>query len=77
MSAVYALNVLKNTFNETLKDFNVGGKVLSLQLVIILSVVFNLIINILVQNDVIVCDELFPSKARGERKYSLFSAPVH
>lgn len=68
MWAVYALIVLKNTFSEALKEFNIGGKFISLQLVLLLSVIPNLFLNILVQYGVIPCDVLFSSKARGERE---------
>jgi hypothetical protein len=66
MWAVYGLIVLKNTFAEALKDFSIGGKFISLQMVLMLSVIPNLFINILVQYGVIPCDTLFSSKARGE-----------
>lgn len=72
MWAVYALIVLKNTFSEALKEFNIGGKFISLQLVLLLSVIPNLFLNILVQYGVIPCDTLFSSKARGERIYHMF-----
>ena len=68
MWAVYGLIILKNTFSEALHNFNIGGKFISLQMVLLLSVIPNLFINILVQYQVIPCDTLFSSKARGESK---------
>ena len=68
MVAYYGLTVLRVALLPELEDrFSVTGKILSLQLTLLLSsAIPNLIIGIFVSTNVIHCGDLFPSKARGE-----------
>lgn len=68
--AVYGLMLMRGAFQQELeKDFQITGKILSLQLTLLISAIPNLIIGILVSTDVIPCVPMFPSKARGEIIY--------
>jgi Organic solute transporter Ostalpha len=67
--AYYGLTVLRGALRQELEEkFSVTGKILSLQLTLLLSAIPNLFISILVSTDVIQCGALYPSKARGEGK---------
>ena len=69
MSAVYGLMLFKNAFLPELGvRFRLVGKIISVQLSLLASIIPNAIIAILVMTDVIKCGPLFPSKARGEGK---------
>ena len=51
-----------------LESFQLGGKFLCLQAVLLLTVIPNILINLLVTQEVIPCSDFLPSKTRGERK---------
>lgn len=71
MLAVYGLMVTKVTLTPDLGlSHQLSGKILSFQLALVSSVIPSIIIGILVNNDVVKCGPIFPSKARGEGKNS-------
>ncbi|ESN92577.1 hypothetical protein HELRODRAFT_189512 [Helobdella robusta] len=72
MLAVYGLMLTKGALQENLQEkFSITGKIASLQLTLICSVIPNLIIGILVSNGVITCGPLLTSKGRGEVLYHM------
>lgn len=67
MLAVYGLMILRGVFQPELEQqFKLSGKIMSIQMALLASVLPNIIINALVANNVIKCSPLFPSNGRGE-----------
>jgi organic solute transporter subunit alpha len=70
LMAVYGMMLLRNAFQPELElHFKITGKVLSVQLALVFSVLPKTIVGILVATDVISCGPIFSSRARGEAIY--------
>ena len=68
LPAMWGLYLIVEALKDDLDKFSMRGKIVSIQLTLIVTSIPNLIISSLVSSGYITCTPLFMSKSRGESK---------